>query len=378
MERRICPICLAPLDPQQVYWRNPAGENAPGPPARRSALQRLKKALGREPDTTAQEWADWYARGFRAYCPQHQGELPEDIFSRELVVIGLVGESGSSKTHYMAALLHLLSSGVLAQHKLIAQFDATTVVRYHNDYHRRLFIDHEVIPASRPLRWFDQSAGHREVRLPMTVVLRNWETGRAVNVCLFDAAGEQLMTRELQATWARHLSIADGLLFFVDPAILPGVGVGNGAMQSLHVTESVIAVTADLVRRARSLSPDDDLAEVPAALLLAKADLLVDRPDFPAQVLESLDLTDEAPYRIANRILQDSELVEQYLVSHGGQNLVMSAAYNFHGITFHAVSATGHAAENGVYPALEPRRCVEPFLLLLSKIGIIQVERADA
>jgi hypothetical protein len=377
---RICPICLAPLDPRQIHWRDAVGNFAEGPPTKLGLRDRVKARLSNAPDTTAKQWADWYARGFRAYCPEHQGELPEDMFTRDLVIIGLVGESGASKTHYMASLLNLLASGVLAPYQVVVNFDPGTVMRFQNDYYRRLYMDHEVIPASRPLRWFDETAGHREVRQPMTVVLRNWQTGRAVNVCVFDAAGEQLLTREQQATWARHLSIADGLLFFVDPAILPGVpevAVATGGGQTLHVTESVIDITAGLVRRAKSLSPDADIAGVPAALLLAKADLLVGTDGFPEEVLEPLDHLTEAPYRLVNRLRQDSVLVEQYLAEHGGVNLVGSAVHKFPGITFHAVSATGHAPRAGVYPALEPQRCLEPFLMLLARTGVIDLERVD-
>lgn len=375
MARRICPICLAPLDPKAVLWRDPEGNAAAGPPARLRTLDRLRAKLRNEPDTTAMAWADWYAHGFRAYCPVHLGELPEDLFTRDLVIIGLVGESGSSKTHYLAALLHQLSSGALAPYDVIVNFDPATVTRYQTEHFRRLFVDHEVIPASRPLLWRD---GQKEVRLPMTVVLRNWRTGKSVNVCIFDAAGEQLLSMQEQSTWARHLAVADGLLFFVDPTVLPGVRrrLGDlGGGQTLHVTESVLDVTATLVRHAKSLSADDDISQVPAALLLSKADLLTGAEDFPADVLADLDHPDAAPYRLANRLQQDSEAVEQFMVDNGGRNLVSSAVYKFPGIMFHAVSATGYAAVDGVYPALAPKRTLEPFLLLLSRTGVIEMGR---
>lgn len=378
MARRLCPICLAPLDPKAVLWRDLAGNAAAGPPARPRTVDRVRAKLRGEPDATAKAWADWYAQGFRAYCPAHLGELPEDLFSRDLVIIGLVGESGSSKTHYLAALLHQLSSGALAPYDVIVNFDPSTVMRFQTDYFRRLFVDREVIPASRPLRWFDEAAGQKEVRLPMTVVLRNWRTGKAVNVCIFDAAGEQLLSMQAQSTWARHLAIADGLLFFVDPSVLPGVRrrLGDlGGGQTLHVTESVIDVTASLVRHAKSLSADDDISEVPAALLLSKADLLSLAEEFPAQVLEELDHPNDAPYRLANRLRQDSVLVEEFMADNGGRNLISSAVHKFPGITFHAVSATGCAPADGVYPKLEPRRTLEPFLLLLARIGVIETGR---
>ncbi len=382
MTNRLCPICLADIDPRNVLWRSPAGATAPGPPQRVGTLDRLKARILATPNVTPKSWADWYADGFRAYCPEHLGELPEDLFTRQLVIIGLVGESGSSKTHYMAALLHLLSAGALAPYDVIVNFDPGTVTRYQNEYYRRLFVDHEVIPASRPMRWLDEQAGHRESRPPMTVVLRNWRTGKSVNVCIFDAAGEQLLTTQSQATWARHLSIADGLLFFVDPSVLPGVqrrldGTDTGAGQTLHVTESVVDITSNLVRRARSLSPDDDFAGVPAALLLTKADLVDGTDGFPPAVLEDLDHLNEAPYRLRNRLQQDSVAVEQYMAANGGRNLITSAVHKFPGITFHAVSATGCPPVDGAYASIDPKRCLEPFLLLLAKAGVIELERSD-
>ena len=66
---RRCPTCLAVLDPWTVIWRDPSGAVSAGPPRRPSTLDRLRAMLDRTPDRRAQEWADWYARGFRAYCP---------------------------------------------------------------------------------------------------------------------------------------------------------------------------------------------------------------------------------------------------------------------------------------------------------------------
>lgn len=378
MATRRCPICLADLDPRAVIWRDANGNTALGPPPKAGAYRQWTSKLLRRPDQTAKSWADWYAQGFRAFCPEHLGELPEDLFTRQLVVIGMVGESGSSKTHYLASLLHLLSAGALAPYQVIVDLDPGTVTRFQNDYYQRLWVDREVIPASRPLRWFDEAAGHREFPPPLTIVLRNWETGHAINVCIFDAAGEQLLTQRSQATWARHLAAADGLLFFVDPAILPGVQreLGDevhGAGQSLPVTASVLDVTALLHRRAQSLSPDDDIAGVASAMLLTKADLLAGTANFPDTVLEPLDHAAEAPYRIAARLQQDSHAIAQYLEGSGGQNLVSSALHKFPGLTFHAVSATGCAPVNGRYDKVEPQRVLEPFLLLLQRTGVLQM-----
>jgi len=378
----MCPVCLAELDVRDVWWRDSQGNTSEGPPARARTRDRLRSRLLGAPNPLPKSWADWYAQGFRAYCPRHEGELPEDLFTRELVVIGLVGESGSSKTHYIAALLHLLSAGALAPYRMFIDLEPGTVTRYQTDYYQRLWVDREVIPATRPLRTYGQQAGGPPP--PLTIVLRNWDTGRAVNVCIFDAAGEQLLSHQQQASWARHLSVADGLLFFVDPAVLPGVqrqlgGAVVGAGQSLQVTASVLDITSTLNRRVRSLSPDDDLPGVGSALLLTKADLLEGTEGFPGEVLEPLEPLSEAPYRLVNRLKQDSLLVEGYIGANGGQNLVSSALHKFPGLSFHAVSATGCAPVNGGYEKVEPRRIVEPFLLLLARAGVIDMERsADA
>ena len=63
--------------------------------------------------------------------------------------------------------------------------------------------------------------------------------------------------------------------------------------------------------------------------------------------------------------------MEEYLTANGGTNLVHSAVHKFPGITFHAVSATGCAPKDEVYRTIEPRRCLEPFLHLLSRTGVI-------
>jgi hypothetical protein len=374
-----CPTCLSLLTEQSVQWRSADGTTATAPPRETSTfLGRLRRLAG-VPEDDGAAWADWYAAGNQAYCSRGHS-LPPKYLTRTTHVIGLVGESGSSKSHYIAALIQSLLEGHLGAMNLQVDLEPGTVARFHTDYYTSLFDRHEVIPASRPLKRLNSATGEHETRPPLTVTLTNWQTGHAVNLCFFDVAGEQLVDEQSQATWARHLGMADGLLFFVDPAVLRGLpggsaGDSSGRGQTLHVTESVITTTSTIAHRGRGLSPDDDLSGVAAALVVAKADLLESRAAFPSGVLEPIDYARETPVTLGARLARESVLIEQFLEAAGARNLVMGALSKFPGLRFHAVTATGASAKEGRYHAVEPRRCLEPLLSILDQIGVVNLGR---
>ena len=371
MKTRLCPLCLTELSPETIEWAAPDGSRST---ARPPQVRRSLMGLGRKRNTAA-EWAEWYTAGYRAHCPGGNCPLPQDYLERDQILIGLVGESGSSKTHYMTVLIKLLLDGALAPHSISVSLDPETAIRY-QEFHRRLWDDLEVIPASKPLVWLNEKVGERQVRQPMTVVLRNWETGRALNLHLFDAAGEQLLTHQAQATWARHIAIADGLLFFVDPSVLGGLrkqlGTTGGG-QAMFRTQSILDTTSTLVRRARSMSPDDDLQGLAVGLVLAKADLVADVPDFPSQVLRERRGEPSTGSALSSQIDQDSVAVSRFLERCGGINLVAAASHLFPRLSFHAVSTTGCSPVDGRYPSVEPRRCLDPLLAVLAAHGVVDL-----
>ena len=372
-----CPTCLEAITPQTIVWQAPDGSRAAPPPQPGTPGLRWLRSLLGTPDRTPAMWADWAARGNRALCLRgHQ--LPADVLTRRTLTIGLVGESGSSKSHYIAALVQTLQEGHLAALDLQVDMDPATVRRYQTEYYSVLFERKQAIPASRPLKVLDEATGAQETRPPLTIVLRNIVTGVAVNVCIFDVAGEQLLTEQSQSTWARHLAMADGLMFFVDPAVLgqlPGGPAGDesGRGQTLHVTESVLDTTSTLAHRGRGLSPDHDLTDVSAVVLLAKADLLEARATFPSGVLSPLDYERETRATLDARLRRDSQAVESFMEQAGGRNLVLSALHKYPGVRFHAVTSTGGSAKDGRYPFVEPRRVLEPLLTILDGRGVISL-----
>ncbi len=65
--------------------------------------------------------------------------------------------------------------------------------------------------------------------------------------------------------------------------------------------------------------------------------------------------------------------VKQLLKDFGEYTLLQSTA-RFSKSKFFAISATGHApGQNGLYPAIDPCRCLDPILWILYQLGIVQV-----
>jgi hypothetical protein len=286
-------------------------------------------------------------------CPNPSGDTGTHYLPRAYasylppLVIGMVGDTLSGKSHLLAAMIAEIIKGGLQPYGLtFAPVDQDRHDMYRRDRAERLVIDNmrlkgtkEDIPRYADALLITSSAGTRPV-------------------AFFDVGGGDLLDR---GDTSRFLVGADGLIFVVDPGTAFGMttpeDLPKGRAGSDLAFDSVLA----------RLGAGKQFLPVPAALVINKADRLRLRP--PADHWLRATTTDGQID--AARWRDESRDAYALLYQHGA----LAWLRPFHECqrcTIHFVSATGSEARGDSFVRrVRPRRVLEPLLALLAMTGAL-------
>jgi hypothetical protein len=298
----------------------------------------------------------------RRACPECHNPLPGAYCETPGKIVALVGAKNSGKSTYIAVLLHELSHRIGAElgTSLVA-CDDRTIERYKRDFHRPLFGDRRLLPATAsavtaprdPLVYLLTRTRRRGLR----------QRDMSLTLVLFDTAGEDLRSRDVADLHLRYLAAADAIIFLVDPLELAS------AREADDDPVDVIARVTELLRSGRDV-PHGRRLTVPAAVALTKIDALpVEGALRHARARsEALDLDDrEAVHEQVRAMLYDWQAgeLDRYL----GHEY---AAYGLFG-----VSALGGVPRDGAVGAggIRPYRVEDPLLWLLHRFGMLDGAR---
>jgi hypothetical protein len=279
------------------------------------------------------------------------------------LVIGLVGFSGSGKTHLLAAIIGELERGGLGQLGLrVEAVDIGMHRGYLEEHVEILFDEGQAIPRTR------RYGSDDEVYFIDAVLIENNGTKRAV--AFFDVSGEDLAntTRSMQFVLA-----LDALLFVVDPDRAlrrrdSAVGRGGGR-------PVVGDRTFDAVLRRVSGQPDFD---IPAAIAITKCDRYRFTPPVSTWMRRE-SLAAFSPNGAPTHIIAESKDAYAFLYQHGAHPYLRPVA-EFRRTTLHFVSATGSdsRSEQRDGEAIEifrrpvrPRRVLDPLVAILAMTGVL-------
>jgi hypothetical protein len=349
---------------------------------------------GRNGTLTQQDRMRLAELGARPHCPAGH-LLPPDFDKRPTLVYGLVGQSGSGKSQEVGVLPHVVRRGKgLGAYHLVAELSPFSHQHYTDEYWWYLHsgTPHKVpgiaiddageaeevvdtrprpVPITTPA-----SATNGEPRKPIILVLRNTKTNKSVNVLLYDPSGEDQGSAESQARYNKFLMLADGLLVFVPPWALdelrPHIAPSGDVIgQSMQGTENLLDALASNLRKARNLSDDAELRDVPTMLLLSKADQVSHVPSFRSEWLEPTDRAQLGIGGLLQRIEDETGQLADFFTEYGEEAFMEKLPLRYGDIRIQALSATGCPVdETGHYvQRLTPRRVAEPLLYMLSHAG---------
>lgn len=302
--------------------------------------------------------------------------LPYNIELVENMNIVVVGDTFSGKSHYIAALIHQIQKGELQRADRFARTDCLTQdieKEYKEEVLDPLFVEKRAPDST--IQATDEN------RLPLIyeiIISPSPEyPARRINLILYDASGEDLAIKERMVQFSRYVFNASAIIFLADPASMPEIFKQLPAfLQPQYATgrtsSGVLSSIIQLLERYHGQQAGAHLSSIPIAITLAKSDLLKQLATSTQQQYTFLKRpTYNGAIDLAEIETIDSEV--RHLLADYGEITLLQATRNFSQVKFFATSATGYAPDkNGVYPNVEPCRCLDPVIWILHQLNILR------
>lgn len=311
-----------------------------------SSLDPVKKAAARR---------DGYYR-----CPNPSGDAPEHYLPasyytyEDPLVVGLVGESESGKTHLLTAMIREAHDGGLAPYGLTVS--ALDFLR-HQEFDRQFI---------HPFEEGHQLAGTKSNMLDYAdgLLLRSG-SGLVRPVTFFDVSGEDLQSADSTGRGGRFLIGASALIFAhsaEDPLDLEE----RAKVKRNSMPQGGNQAFSMALERIRAVRTAAEAAAIPTAIALTKADRL--RYVTPADnwLRRGTEATLDAAL-----IRAESRDVYAYL-HHRGAAVSLAPFEVFSRCTLHFVSASGGDVSATRFPrGVRPMRVIRPLVAILAMAGVI-------
>lgn len=313
---------------------------------------------------------------FIRLCPVCHNPIPHSAEEGSDTIFTVLGPRGAGKSHYVAVLIDQLRNPFSAEFgsTLTPASDRTTV-KYRNEYYKRLFEEGRTLPSATP---YDDE---RAARDPLIYYLRldKGKPPRSCTLAFFDTAGEDLdsVERVDALNIGSFVAAASGIIYLVDPLQIPYVNARINVEDKPDASPDVgdrLGYIADILRSRKGLRPGDRI-DVPLAVVLTKADVLMKGPEDDEE--EEVLLGPESSVRVMRRRGTYDERnfdevgaeVEEYLrrtVSEG----FIQAVDRFSKHEYFAVSALGSSPSGEAIPrGIAPFRVEDPLIWLLNTCG---------
>ncbi|MYV97713.1 hypothetical protein [Streptomyces sp. SID3343] len=296
-------------------------------------------------------------------CPNPSGDekrehyLPTNYMIHEPpLVIGLIGDGLSGKTHLLAAMIGEIEAGGLRAYGV----NHTAVdIDQHQSYRSTRV---EPLQHGQMLATTVSSEGNL-VQFADALLLR--VGGRTRPIAFFDVSGEDLARggREMQ-----FLAAADAFVFVVDPVVaidLPELRRFAAHDEDLRLARGGDRTFTAVMNR---LPREKALLHQPVAVAVTKSDLIRFEPPVDAW------LGSHPPVPgVVDPVRADAESRDVYSFLHAHDAHAWLGPYEeFRRCTMHFVSATGARDRDGRFPGgIRPRRVLEPIVSILAMCDML-------
>lgn len=314
-------------------------------------------------------------------CPRCLLVLPYRYESSTNIYIGVIGDTYSGKTHYLAALLSLMEEGGMAHNavfssvRFVPQTEYTTKML---EEYRQVFEDQQEFAITRPF----MSGKKDEIPLWKPLIFRmlirhstSIQESRSVNLVFYDLSGEDIADEARLAQYGWPVLRAHAFIYLADPLSMKGVvnllsadkkpRADHLSFYAHRSSNEVLDSAIGVVRRWRGLAPDAQLS-MPVAITISKSDML--DGIIPAAERQNAPFLNPVQYDgfvHVDDFMRNHEALSKWLVSMKEMQLRRSALY-VPNSSFFAVSATGSSPNSvGKFASIQPRRCLDPLLWIL-------------
>lgn len=311
-------------------------------------------------------------------CPRCRLVLPYRYESSTNIYIGVIGDTYSGKTHYLAALLSLMKEGGMAHNAVFSSVRFVPQTEYTTnalEEYRQAFEDQREFAITRPF----VPGKKDEIPLWKPLIFRmlirhstSVQESRSVNLVFYDLSGEDIANEMRLAQYGWPVLRAHAFIYLADPLSMKGVvdrlptdKKPREAMIARLPSNEVLDRAIGVIRRYRRLGSDDPLP-MPVAITISKSDIL-DQLIPPAERQNALFLNPVQydGFVHIDDFMRNHEAISKWLVSVKEMQLRQSALY-VPNSSFFAVSATGGSPNSvGKFASMQSRRCLDPLLWIL-------------
>jgi hypothetical protein len=316
-----------------------------------------------------------------------EGQINEQLeYNRELrsVTIAIVGDVSSGQHTYFTALIHELERWMKDNEKKVRATCVTTETRRRWDNSLSdLFNNKGRLPAFIPASHF----GMKRDPLVYEILFAKsrWLSSRKVNLVLYAGEGEDHQDPYAMLSECTFLFAAHAVIFMLDPWNIPHLaaaldeyapgkrdsyanlfyGYNSKYAHGPSISLKNFNFLLDLVHKSQySLNLKFPLI----AITLSKSDSLQYLPSYEPYTF----LTPSRNNKGVDVDLDDLQAIDgevrQLLSDYKALPKVAKALQ----VRFFAVSATGHLPDSeDHYPAIEPNRCLDPFLWIFYSLGLL-------
>ncbi|MBQ4144624.1 MAG: hypothetical protein IJD43_14240 [Thermoguttaceae bacterium] len=320
-------------------------------------------------------------------CPNCHLYLPQALanWNRRSNIIAIVGSRSSGKSNYFGVLLKQLETRYAAELNFGFRPQMTFDVRemrrmdsrklYERRYGQRLFRDHRVIQQT------ERSEVDADIKIPLiyrltlSQTVRGKERLRAIDLVIFDAAGEDLSTMRNFHSFGRYALNASGIIVMVDPFRYPAIyhKLPPETRSRIPAPDAIGGNPGEILdyylsykTNESALRPDEKI-KTPTALVLTKIDML--RQILPRESQSLFQETNHSGGFNRKVCERKSEQILQFLTENGAGDLAANIRTQFETSSFFGVSALGVIPEGEAIPRqIRPINVVDPLLWILHQL----------
>lgn len=324
-------------------------------------------------------------------CPYCHLYLPQALanWNRKSQIIAVVGSRSSGKSNYFGVLLKQLETRYAAELNFGFRPQMTFDVRemrridsrklYERRYGQRLFQDHRVIQQT------ERSEVDADIKIPLiyrltlSQIVRGKERLKAIDLVIFDAAGEDLNSMRNFHSFGRYALNASGIIVMVDPFRYPAIyqKLPSETRKRIPAPEAMEGSPAEILdyylsfkTNESALRPDEKV-KTPTALVLTKIDML--RQILPSEGQTLFQETNHSGGFNRKICEKKSGQIVNFLTENGAGDLVANVRTQFTSNAFFGVSALGAIPEGEAIPRqIRPINVVDPLFWILNQLHYLQ------
>jgi GTPase SAR1 family protein len=305
-------------------------------------------------------------------CPKCHSELKYVGDNIDEKMIAVIGGRSSGKSSYISVLIDRLENEIGKNFNagVLADSDRTRK-RYEDGFYKPVFREKKLLQATT------SAITDSRVKTPMVfrVTFNHGGKRKAINLVLFDTAGEDMENLDIMSTEARYICEADGIVFLLDPLQIETVRqlVPDNLPERLPSADPnrIVERLYELHEEKLKIKQGQKLAK-PVAFTLSKSDALFPAID-PSSALHHSG--DHFGYLNLSDVQSVHTEISTYLEEWMGSVFDNKVKTYFDCYRYFAISAFGKAPDGDRLESISPLRVEDPLLWVFNQFKVIEAKK---